>query len=437
MAVVEQILYFILVIGVLVLIHELGHFLSAKLFKMRVERFSIGFPPRAFGKQIGETDYCISWLPVGGYVKISGMIDESLDTEHLNQAPEPWEFRAKPIWQRVIVISAGVIMNIFLALAIFWGINLFKGRQYYNVTTVGYVQEKSIAESAGFYSGDKILAVNDQPVTTWDDVLKTIYIEAMTHDARVVVERQSKRAIITVPSGSIDADGEVNIGIIPQGIYPQITEVSSGLPASKVGVQRGDNILKINGKYVFTAEDVTQAISQNPEKTITVTWLRNGKEMSTYVTPNSSGRIGIGIQTMFDGPLITEKYGFFEAIQIGTVELVNFTWLYLKGLGNIITGQVSFSQSVGGPIKIAEMATQSAKRGILPFLYLMAVLSVSLAIINIFPFPALDGGHLFFLLFEAIFRREVPNKIRLVLQQAGMVILLAFMAFVIYNDIFH
>src|SRR5512143_40246 len=145
MEVISQIFYFIIIIGVLVLVHELGHFLAAKLFRMRVERFSIGFPPRAFGRKIGDTDYCVSWLPIGGYVKIAGMVDESLDLEHLNTPPQPWEYRAKPVWQRVIVISAGVIMNILLALAIFWGINLFKGKQFYAVTEIGYVAANSPA----------------------------------------------------------------------------------------------------------------------------------------------------------------------------------------------------------------------------------------------------------------------------------------------------
>src|SRR5512142_494343 len=178
----EYIFYFILTLGVLVLVHELGHFLAAKLFKMRVERFSIGFPPRAFGKQIGETDYCISWIPIGGYVKIAGMIDESFDTDYLEKSPEPWEFRAKPIWQRMIVISAGVIMNILLAIVIFWGINYFQGTIVRETTQVGYVMEGSPAAYAGLEAGDKIVAVNGQKITNWDQILSEIYLQAMGGD---------------------------------------------------------------------------------------------------------------------------------------------------------------------------------------------------------------------------------------------------------------
>lgn len=437
MAILEQIFYFIIIIGVLVLVHELGHFLSAKLFRMRVDRFSIGFPPRAFGKQIGDTDYCISWIPIGGYVKIAGMIDESLDTNHLNEPPQPWEFRAKPIWQRVIVISAGVVMNIFLAIAIFWGMNLFKGKVFYAVTTVGYVQRESPAEKAGFYTGDKILAINEKKVTTWEDVLKNIYFESIARDARIRVERNGAEQILTIPMGAAGSGSEINIGIIPVGISAKIGSVEQGQPASKVGLLANDELTKINDKFVFSAYDVTREIRANPNKTITIEWKRNDQAMSTYVTPNESGRIGIGIETDVKGPSLVESYGFFEALTVGVVDLTNYTGMYIVSLGQIVTGKISFSQSVGGPIRIAEMATQSAKRGVSSFLYLMAMLSVSLAIINILPFPALDGGHLFFLIYEAIFRREVPNKIRLALQQAGMFILLAFMAFVIYNDIFH
>src|SRR5574341_1271131 len=157
MAVLNSIFYFVVTIGILVFIHELGHFLAAKFFGMRVDRFSIGFPPRAFGKKIGETDYCVSWIPIGGYVKIAGMVDESFDTQFIEQEPQPWEFRAKPIWQRMIVISAGVVMNILLAVFVFWGIIYNQGKVTRPTTEVGYVAPESPAAKAGIRVGDKIL----------------------------------------------------------------------------------------------------------------------------------------------------------------------------------------------------------------------------------------------------------------------------------------
>jgi regulator of sigma E protease len=160
--------YFLVVIGILVLVHELGHFLAAKFFGMRVDRFSIGFPPRAFGKQIGETDYCVSWIPIGGYVKIAGMVDESFDTEFINEDPKPWEFRSKPIWQRMIVICAGVAMNIFLSILIFWGIIFYQGKTVKPVAVVGYAVSESPAAKAGFRSGDVIIDVNGKHSTYWE-----------------------------------------------------------------------------------------------------------------------------------------------------------------------------------------------------------------------------------------------------------------------------
>jgi regulator of sigma E protease len=170
--------YFLVVIGILVLVHELGHFLAAKFFGMRVDRFSIGFPPRAFGKKIGDTDYCVSWIPIGGYVKIAGMIDESFDTEFMNEDPKPWEFRAKPIWQRMIVICAGVIMNILLAIVIFWGIIVFQGKSVKPVSEVGYVVTESPAAKAGFQVGDVILKVNGESASHWEDIENSIYLKA-------------------------------------------------------------------------------------------------------------------------------------------------------------------------------------------------------------------------------------------------------------------
>ncbi|HJW28687.1 MAG TPA: site-2 protease family protein, partial [Saprospiraceae bacterium] len=176
MQVINMILYTGIALGVLVFIHELGHFLAAKLTGMRVDRFSLGFPPRAFGKKIGDTDYCISWLPLGGYVKIAGMIDESFDTDFLHRTPEPYEFRAKPIWARMIVISAGVIMNAVLAVCIFWGLNYTHGRLIEETTEIGYVVAGSPAERAGLMRGDKVLSVNKQQVTHWDEIQNLIYI---------------------------------------------------------------------------------------------------------------------------------------------------------------------------------------------------------------------------------------------------------------------
>ncbi len=434
--ILSQIFYFVIIIGVLVLIHELGHFLAAKAFGMRVERFSIGFPPRAFGKQIGDTDYCVSWLPIGGYVKISGMIDESMDTEHLEKAPEPWEFRAKPVWQRIIVITAGVIMNVLLAIAIFWGLNLSQGVQHHKVTTIGMVQENSIAAKYGLQSGDEITAINGEEMSTWEGIRENVLYTQFEDDLTVDVQRDGEALTIEIPRKAIENISVDEIGISPEGAQTFIGGVEPGLPASRAGLKESDIFVNIDDDPIYMPTDVIETVSRNPEKPIKIVWERDGKTMQSMITPTANGKIGVIPISRIPGPVTTVHYGVFEALVVGVKGLVRVTDVFLTNIWHIIIGEASFKQSIGGPVKIAEMAAQSAEAGIFSFLSLMALLSISLAIINIFPIPALDGGHLVFLIFEGLFRREVPNKIKIAMQQAGMVLLLALMIFVIYNDIF-
>ncbi len=434
--ILSQIFYFVIIIGVLVLIHELGHFLAAKAFGMRVERFSIGFPPRAFGKQIGDTDYCVSWLPIGGYVKISGMIDESMDTEHLDSPPEPWEFRAKPVWQRIIVIVAGVVMNILLAIGIFWGLNLTQGMEHHKITTIGHVQDSSVAMIYGLRTGDRILTINGEEVDTWEGIRESIVYAQLTRDLRMEVRRDGERQLVRIPKKAMQGIDISVFGISPEGAQTYIAGVEPGLPASRAKMEVGDIFVTINDRPIYSPGDVIKNVSESPDKPIKIVWLRGEETMSASITPTANGKIGIIPVASIPGPVEIVHYGVFEALGVGVQGLVRVTDMFLTNIYHIIIGEASFKQSIGGPVKIAEMAAQSAEAGIVSFLSLMALLSISLAIINIFPIPALDGGHLIFLIFEGLFRREVPNKIKIAMQQVGMVLLLALMLFVIYNDIF-
>jgi regulator of sigma E protease len=433
----EYVFYFILTLGVLVLVHELGHFLAAKLFKMRVERFSIGFPPRAFGKQIGETDYCISWIPIGGYVKIAGMIDESFDTEFLAKPPEPWEFRSKPIWQRIIVISAGVIMNILLAVMIFWAINYVQGSVVRETTTIGYVIDKSAAAQAGLQAGDQVLEINGKPVQNWDQVMSDLYIETMGNDVTVTVRRAGEQRQVFIPRSTIPEPNEAPFGIVPDQTQIVIGTVEPGKPADQLGLKPLDVLISMNGIPVRYTEKVRELVQSSAGKPLSVVWKRGSEEMSGITTPTSDGKIGISFGAQYTGPVKRIKYTLLEALPRGFNDITTVTGLFVRQIWQIITGKTAFSQSVGGPIKIAQMATQSAEMGVLTYLGFMALLSISLAVLNIIPFPALDGGHLMFLVYEGIFRREIPVKVKMGLQRAGFVLLLAFMAFVVYNDILH
>jgi regulator of sigma E protease len=430
------VLRFIVTIGVLVLIHELGHFLAAKFFKMRVDVFSLGFPPRAFGKQIGETDYCLSWIPIGGYVKIAGMVDESFDTEFANSPPQPWEFRSKPAWQRIVVLSAGVVMNILFAVVIFWGIIYHQGRVIHPVTEIGYVTPNSAAATAGFLAGDRILTVDGTPATSWDDVESRLYTESLSKDVRFTIDRRGTVVSVTVAQSIIPNLSDERFGFLPKGFVPVVTLIEAGKPAEQIGLMPGDTIVAVNGTAVSYGS-LPEVIRANAGKEIVLRWKRGAEERDAHVTPTAEGRIGISLTAAYHGPVIRQEYGLVEALPISAREVTVASAMFLENLYQIITGKVSLAKSVGGPIRIAQMANRYAESGAISFLGFMAMLSVSLALLNILPFPALDGGHIVFVVFEAIFRREVPVRVKIAIQKAGFFLILAFMAFVVYNDIVH
>ena len=435
MQILDTAFYFIVTLGVLVFIHELGHFLAAKLFGMRVERFSIGLPPRAFGKTIGETDYCVSWIPFGGYVKIAGMIDESFDTEHLDRPPEPWEYRSKPIWQRMVVISAGVVMNLLLAVVIFWGINYTQGRTVWETTEIGYVAEGSPAAMAGFQSGDRVLSVNDVPVTSWDDIVGGIYLEGLGGNVTVTVSRGESSAELLVPRETIPQDNPRRFGILPTQTEILVSSVQPGMPAADLGLEPGDILTALDGAPVFFDATVIETVQSHAGEPLAVEWRRGDQTMSGTTVPTEDGKIGISFGLRYGGPTRTIDYTLWEALPRSIGDIARTGALFIQQLGNIVTGRTPFSQSVGGPIRIAQMATQTAEMGILTYLGFMALLSISLALLNILPIPALDGGHLLLLVIEAVIRREIPVRVKLGIQKVGFVLLLAFMAFVVYNDI--
>jgi len=437
MQLLETLFYFVVTLGILVFVHELGHFLAAKLCGMRVDRFSIGFPPRAFGRTIGDTDYCVSWIPLGGYVKISGMIDESLDAEMMDRPAQPWEFRAKPIWQRMIVICAGVIMNLLLAIAIFWAINYHQGRYVRETTEVAYVQEDSPAAKGGIQAGDRILRINEKQITNWDQILSEVYIETLGSDVRVVVLRRGREIELVIPRNAIPEPGQVSLGIVPPFTRVVIGVVETGKPASKLGLAVGDTLLALDGTQLGYNEKVREIIRAHAGRELKVDWKHGDSLMQGMIVPTEEGKIGISYTAAYIGPVTRIRFSLIQSLPQGTKDVINASGLFIKQIAQLIVGKTSFAQSVGGPIRIAQIATQTAELGFLAYLGFMALLSVSLAILNILPFPALDGGHLMFLLYEGIFRREIPVRVKLAIQKAGMMILLAFMAFVLYNDIVH
>lgn len=447
----ETVFFFIVTLGVLVFVHELGHFLAAKMCGMRAEVFAFGMGYRLFGYnkvngftfwrlekdvELGEnTDYRIAAFPIGGYVKIPGMIDESFDTDHISRPPQPWEFRAKPIWQRMIVISAGVIMNILLAVVIFWGINYNQGKMIRETTEVEFVAKGSPAELAGFQAGDKIVQINDTPVRHWDQITALIYFDNAGQDLTFLIQRNNAEMILFLARSSIPEPKELRFGLSPGNTEIVVSGVEPDLPADKIGLQPLDVIVSLNGEPVRHDQPVVEIVRANAGKALAVEWRRGNETMRGTTVPTDDGRIGISFTERYVGPVTQQHYSLLEALPEAIRDIERAGRLFVTQIAQIVIGRQSFAQSVGGPIKIAQMATQSAEVGLTTYLTFMALLSISLAILNILPFPALDGGHLIFLLIEGILRREIPVNVRLGFQKLGLALLLAFMAFVIYNDI--
>ncbi|HEY5615880.1 MAG TPA: RIP metalloprotease RseP, partial [Bacteroidota bacterium] len=271
-------------------------------------------------------------------------------------------------------------------------------------------------------------------VTYWEDVDMYIYAVTLGNDLSVRVQRNGGEHTLNLAREDIPDIAETRFGIFPEGLLAVVTAVESGMPAEALGLQPGDIITTVNDTAVGY-NDVPSTIRKFAGMEISLGWKRGEELFSGSVKPGDDGRIGIGLSATYTGQIEHLQYSLFEALPEGAADVVEMSGLFFNNIYHLFTGQVSFSKSVGGPIKIAQIATRSAEVGFISFLGFMALLSISLALINLLPFPALDGGHLMFLLFEAVFRREIPNKVKIALQQAGFFLLLVFMAFVLYNDI--
>lgn len=419
----EAILRLIIGLGILVFVHELGHFILAKLVGIRVDRFSLGFPPRIFGKKIGETDYCISWIPLGGYVKMAGMIDESLDKDSIKG--EPWEFMSKPIYQRFLVIFAGPVMNIVLAILVFGGIAYVVGLKEPLGVTVGEIKSQKILTETTLQTGDMITSINEQSVKTWADAMSFI-IEKQ--NIIVGFERDGQLFKTNFLSTYLDS--------IEKSLPPVVGGLHQDFPGIKAGLQIGDRIVAINGKAIRTWSELTEVVHASAEKPLTVEWQREGETFHAEIIPRVEklqnqeiGLIGISY------PVQEKEINLPQSIIHGA----NYSWQITRLIGQslkmIFTGQQDFKEAFGGPIMIAKLAKDSAREGESNFIAFIAFLSLNLGLLNLLPIPVLDGGHIVFLLIEAIIRRPISPKAKLIIQQIGMALIIALMLFVIINDI--
>ena len=414
---------FLIALGVLVFVHELGHFLVAKWSGIKVERFSLGYPPKMIGFTYGETEYCLSWIPFGGYVKVAGMADVGNE----EATGEPWEFPSKSVAIRVAVIAAGPIMNfLFAFVALIFLFNSY-GVDTFDSTRVTPM-ENSLASQTGLVRGDRVLSVGDQSVTNAHELIGALD-EVSDQGSSLVIERDNTTLTLNLP-----AAGEEGYGL--QLMRPTtVGQVLPDMPADSLGLQDGDIILAVGGTTVVSWSEMSTEIRRYPGETVPLVWERDGQRMEDRVTPathaegdTAFGRIGISPHAS------RHTVGLGRAVVLGALGVYNSSWMILDFLGELLQGDRS-TEELGGPLRIAQLAGQTAEQGLYSFISFLAMLSVNLAIINLLPIPVLDGGHLTFLTLEAIMRRPLSSRQREVFQQIGLAIMLCIMVLVMFNDL--
>ncbi len=424
-------LYFLIALGILIFVHELGHFLVAKRAGIRVERFSLGYPPRMIGFKWKETDYCLSWIPFGGYVKVAGMADVGAE----ESSGADWEFPSKPIWVRMAVIAAGPAMNLLFAYAAFLFLFSAYGVPSVDSTAVDPL-EGSPAALAGLRYGDVVVRVGDQSVANYHE-LRREFESAAGGAVTVDAERDGRILAFDLPRETA-AGREVKSSGMPYGLsllYPTVVGgVVEGMPAEGVGLKEGDRITSVAGAEVRTWDEMRQQISRHPGEEIEISWLRDGESITTPITPEARPEGGGTIGQIGIGPhMSTADVSFREAASLSAAGLVNSAGLILDFIGNIF--EEDRYKELGGPILIAKMADDTAERGLEHFIYFLSLLSVNLAILNLMPIPALDGGHLVFLTLEAVMRRPLSLRKREFCQQVGLALILGLMILVTFNDL--
>jgi len=422
----------ILGLSILVGLHELGHLLTAKMFGMRVEKFSIGFPPKIAGFQWGETEYSIGAIPLGGFVKISGMIDESMDKEQMNSEPQPYEFRSKPAWQRLIVMLGGIIVNVITGIVIFVYLVYQNGETYFSrdqVMEYGIVAY-DIGQSIGLKDGDKIMDISGEPYEKLSELSSGDAL--LAENGYYTVERDGEIIRIDIPRGFINSFGEKeDLNNFIDLRYPfELARVDEGGNAEKAGLTVDDKILTVNGEEINYFNDLQRTLTEVAGRQASLVFLSGSDTIQTNVDVTERGTIDL-VATPLVEPVV-RKYGFGEAIVNGTDRAFSVVAVNAKALGKMFTGEVS-TRNVSGPIGMASIYGDTWDWA--RFWSITGLISMILAFMNLLPIPALDGGHVMFLLYEMVSGRAPSDKFLENAQKVGMVLLLAIMVFAIGNDI--
>jgi regulator of sigma E protease len=428
MNVIYQFLTFLVVLGIIVLVHELGHYVAARLMKIRVEVFSFGFGKRLFGKKVGDTDFRVSLVPVGGFVRMAG------EEEYDPQNPRPDEFMAKNRAQKIFTLLMGPVMNLLLALLLIILVNL-SGVEIASYKlekpVIGYIEKGSPAEKAGLLPGDVLLAIQGKKTPNWKEVDITVGINPK-ESLKIDFWRQGKTLTTRL---NVISSQRNEIGYA--GFYWQwpaeINEIVKNYPAWKAGLKPGDLITAVNDRPVATYFELANIIHQSPGKPLRLTYKRGEQILSSQLTPVNENGIGlIGFNVKIATTKV--KYGFVATVKNSFQEAGRLMSLTLDAFKKIIQRKISV-KSFSGPIEIARISQQMLKSGFSDFFMLIAFISLQLGIVNLFPIPGLDGGHLLIFTIEAIIRRDLNQKLKNILLYAGFAFLISLMAFIILNDI--
>lgn len=433
MGILTQALGLILSLSILVLLHEAGHFAFARLFKTRVEKFYLFFDPwfSLFKFKKGETEYGIGWLPLGGYVKISGMIDESMDKEAMKQPPQPWEFRSKPAWQRLLIMIGGVLVNFLLALFIYSMILFAWGKEYLPVKNVTYgFQFNEVAKKAGFQNGDKIVLVENQPIDDIIDFKSKLQIEGAR---KVKVDRNGELVEINIPRDFTNQLIATKSKSFADPRFPfVIFKLEKGNPAEKAGLIEGDQIVKINNDTTPFYNDYIEIVEKLKGKEIEVTYLRNNVANKTKLTLTGDGKMGVYPKDPTEFFEIKKiEYSFLKSFPAGISMGIEKLGQYVMQLKYVFTKEGA--KQIGGFGAIGGLFPKSWDWE--QFWNMTALLSVILAFMNILPIPALDGGHVLFLIYEIVSGRKPSEKFMEYAQITGMVLLFGLLIFANGNDI--
>jgi regulator of sigma E protease len=429
MEVVIMIAQLILGLSILVGVHELGHMLSAKYFGMRVEKFSIGFPPKIFGIKKGETEYSIGAIPLGGFVKISGMVDESLDTDNLNKEPQPYEFRSKPAYQRLIVMLGGIIVNVITAFIINIGLLYFVGESVVSMDEINKsgIVASSVGKKVGIQTGDQLIELNGNKIQGLSDLKDALFVP----NSKILLRRAGKDTLIQLPSDILDIVAVAKEPLVEPMFPYHVDQVKPHSAADVAGIKSNDYILNVNGVQTKYFHQLRNELEKNKNKTIELTVLRNNDTLALTAKVDSTGILGF-VPTI-DLKTETKEYSFIQSIGLGVKTSIEVVTDQVKAFGKMITGDLNPKNSVGSFFSIGK--AYGGHWDWVRFWTLTATLSMVLAFMNLLPIPALDGGHVMFLMYEIIVGKKPSDKFLEGAQKVGMVLLFSLMIYAVSNDI--